>query len=366
LPDFIIVGGGIIGMLTARELIGAGSVTLIERHHTGSESSWAGGGILSPLYPWRYHDAVNRLAIWGHRHYPEVAEELQHSSGIDPEYRHCGLLVLDPGDEAAATAWAEQYHIDLQHLQGRELQQRVPALQPSIDQGWWMPEIGQMRNPRLVKAARGSIERAGVEIIEDTEVTGLTEDGNRITGVQTPAGQFSAGTVIVAGGSWSAGLLSGIGAPLPISPVKGQMILFKAPPELIGPMILDHGRYLIPRRDGRVVAGSTLEQAGYDKTPTTAARADLKSAAVALVPALADYPIEHHWAGLRPSSPGGIPFIGPHPEREGLYVNSGHFRNGIIIGLASARMLADQILGREPIIDPAAYALDAPRPEELF
>lgn len=366
MPDFVIVGGGIIGMLTARELRKAGSVTLIERGHTGREASWAGGGILSPLYPWRYRDAVNRLAIWGHHHYPQAAEQLHQESGIDPEYRHCGLLLLDIDDQAAAAAWAQRYQMDMHALQGTELRQTEPALHPRMEQGWWLPDIGQMRNPRLVKAARGSIIAAGVNLIEDREVTGLLDDGERISGVTTQAGNISAGQVIIAGGSWTAQLLSDLQPTLPITPVKGQMILFKAPPGLVGPMILQHDHYLIPRRDGRVVAGSTLEQAGYDKTPTKAAQQQLSAAASALVPELANYPIEHHWAGLRPSSPGGIPFIGPHPQRRGLYINSGHFRNGIITGLASARLLADQILDREPILDPAPYALDAARPTGLY
>jgi glycine oxidase len=256
--------------------------------------------------------------------------------------------------------------MDMQALQGAELRAVEPSLNPSIEQGWWLPDIGQMRNPRLVKAARASIAAAGVTIIEDREVTGLLDDGERITGVTSGAGDISAGQVIIAGGSWTAGLLGGLQPTLPITPVKGQMILYKAPPGLVGPMVLHHHHYLIPRRDGRVVAGSTLEQAGYDKTPTAAARDKLHATATALVPELANYPIEHHWAGLRPSSPGGIPYIGPHPQRQGLYVNSGHFRNGIIIGLASARLLADQILAREPILDPAPYALDAERPSGLY
>ena len=366
MTDYIIIGGGIIGMLTARELIGSGSVTLIERGRTGREASWAGGGILSPLYPWRYHDAVNRLAIWGHRQYPTVAAQLMQSSGVDPEYRHCGMLMLDSGDEAAATAWAARYGIEIHPLSGQELRRQSPELNPSITQGWWMPGIGQMRNPRLVRAARGDIDSLGVRVIENTTVTGFIDDGQRISGVQSSTGDIIGGKVIVAGGPWSADLLRPLGMTLPITPVKGQMILFKAKPALIGPMILDQGRYLIPRRDGRIVCGSTLEQAGYDKTPTADARTALAATARRLVPGLADFPIEHHWAGLRPSSPGGIPFVGAYSKRQGLYVNSGHFRNGIIIGLASARLLADQILGRPPILDPAPYALDAPRPADLF
>jgi glycine oxidase len=246
------------------------------------------------------------------------------------------------------------------------LRQQEAALSPDIEQGWWLPDIGQMRNPRLVKSLRGAIDQAGVEVIEDREVTGIDISGRQVNAIRTATGPIPADQVIVAAGSWSSQLLEPLGIRVAVTPVKGQMILFKAKPDLVGAMILDHGRYIIPRRDGRIVTGSTLEQVGFDKTTDDDARAQLHTSALRLVPALADYPIEHQWAGLRPSSPGGIPFIGPHPDIDGLYVNSGHFRNGVILGLASCRLLADLILGRDPILDPAPYALLADRPNSLF
>jgi glycine oxidase len=369
MSDFVIIGGGVIGMLTALELVPHGRVTLIERGQTGREASWAGGGILSPLYPWRYADPINRLAGWSHRHYPKMAEQLQQASGIDPEYRHCGLLVLDDGEGVkpeAIGAWADRFDMRIEALDGPALHRREAALSPAIEQAWWLPDIGQMRNPRLVKSLRGAIDQAGVEVIEEHEVTGIDTHGGRVTAVQTATGPIPAAQVIVAAGSWSSRLLEPLGVQVAVTPVKGQMILFKAIPGLVDAMILDHGRYLIPRRDGRIVTGSTLEQVGFDKTTDDDAREQLHASALRLVPALADYPIEHQWAGLRPSSPGGIPFIGPHPDIDGLYVNSGHFRNGVILGLASCRLLADLILGREPILDPAPYALQADRPNFLF
>jgi glycine oxidase len=367
--DFVIIGGGVIGMLTALELAPHGSVTLIERGHTGREASWAGGGILSPLYPWRYADPINRLAGWSHRHYPQMAEQLHQASGIDPEYRHCGLLVLDDGEgvePGAIRAWADRFDMRIEGLDGPTLRQQEAALSPDIEQGWWLPDIGQMRNPRLVKSLRGAIDQAGVEVIEDREVTGIDISGRQVNAIRTATGPIPADQVIVAAGSWSSQLLEPLGIRVAVTPVKGQMILFKAKPDLVGAMILDHGRYIIPRRDGRIVTGSTLEQVGFDKTTDDDAREQLHTSALRLVPALADYPIEHQWAGLRPSSPGGIPFIGPHPDIDGLYVNSGHFRNGVILGLASCRLLADLILGRDPILDPAPYALLADRPDSLF
>jgi glycine oxidase len=133
------------------------------------------------------------------------------------------------------------------------------------------------------------------------------------------------------------------------------MILFRARPGLLKRIVLDQGRYLIPRRDGHIVVGSTMEYVGFDKCTTESAREELVSEALSLVPGLAEAGIERHWAGLRPGSPQGIPFIGPHPEIGGLFVNTGHFRNGVVMGLASAELSASQIMGAKPVLDDEPY-----------
>jgi glycine oxidase len=139
------------------------------------------------------------------------------------------------------------------------------------------------------------------------------------------------------------------------------MLLFRAAPGTISRMVLEDARYIIPRRDGRTLFGSTLEDVGFEKRTTPEARDELYALATERFPVLKGLPIEAHWAGLRPSSPAGVPYIGRHPEIEGLFINTGHFRNGIVLGPASARLAADLILGRTPILDPAPYAWNAPR-----
>jgi glycine oxidase len=139
------------------------------------------------------------------------------------------------------------------------------------------------------------------------------------------------------------------------------MILFHAQPGAISRIVLHNDRYVIPRRDGRVLVGSTVEHRGFDKTITDQARASLKQYALDHFPLLEQADIEHHWAGLRPGSPQGIPYIGPVPGIDGLYLNAGHFRNGVVLAPASARLMSDIVLGRNPILPPAPYALDAER-----
>ncbi len=358
MSDFIVVGGGLIGLLVARELAAAGAaVTVVERGELGKEASWAGGGILSPLYPWRYPGAVNALARWSQAYFPELAAALAEESGIDPEWTASGLLMLDGGEAEAAQAWAARWDARLERITGaaaRELQPGLAA--PESGPVLWWPALAQVRNPRLLQAlVRALSLNKRVTLRTGCSVAGLLSEGETVRGVRSAQGELRADAVVVAAGAWSAGLLGPLAGGWHIAPVRGQMLLLQTPPGLLRHMVLADGRYLVPRRDGRVLMGSTLEYVGFDKSTTAAAYAELHAAALRLMPALARCPVEKHWAGLRPGSPEGVPLIGAHPIRRGLYVNAGHFRNGVVTGPASARVLADVLLGRPPVLDPAPY-----------
>lgn len=362
MSDVIIIGGGIIGMLTARELSLAGaSVSIIEKGDTARESSWAGGGILSPLYPWRYDDAVTRLARHSQRVYPALCAELLEATGIDPEYEPSGLLILDHGELDAALEWTGRWGLSAELIDPARACELEPELKPATPRALWMPQIAQVRNPRLTQALRVDIEKRGVRVLTQTPVTGIRIEGERARGVETPGGLIEGGQLIACAGAWTAELLDGLGHRPEIEPVRGQMVMFHADPGLIRRITLCQDHYAIPRRDGRVLFGSTLEHQGFDKRTTSRAREELYALAIELLPALRRFPIERHWAGLRPGSPGGVPFIGRHPRAQNLFVNAGHFRNGVVLGPASARLAADLVLEREAVVDPAAYALLAQR-----
>lgn len=366
MSDFIIVGAGAIGMLTALALRQRGyAVTLIDRQQAGRESSWAGGGILSPLYPWRYADPVNALARRSQQLYPQLVASLIEATGIDPEHQFSGLLMLDGAEGDEPLAWANRTGSPIEQVGAEDIAAIQPGLAGMASSGWWMPQVSQIRNPRLVRALRTALIALGVRLIEGEAVDRLDVVGGRVAGVRAGGRLLAGDAVVLAAGAWSGGLGAILPQPPQVQPVRGQMLVLNAPRSGIRRIVMRDGRYLIPRRDGRIVVGSTVELAGFEKVTTAEARQELHRFAVELAPGLRDIPIEHHWAGLRPGVPAGIPYIGPYPSVEGLFLHTGHFRNGLVMGPASTELVIQIIEGEAPVLDPAAYALEAPRPGGL-
>jgi len=356
--DITLIGGGIIGLLTARELHRAGArVTLIEKSRIGQESSWAGGGILLPLYPWRQPDAISRLVIRSHALYPLLAEQLLNDTQLDPEWTPCGLLIVKNPDLQAAIDWCEHYAMRYE-TPGQAF---FSDLHTETDHPLWLPDIAQARNPRLVKSLRQDLINTGIRIIEDCEVLAASLEQGRIGAIDTTQGKFPVEQLVVSAGAWTGQLFSRLFPGLPathapaIAPVKGQMLLIEAQPDTLAHMVLDQDRYLIPRRDGKILAGSSVEHDQFDKTPSAKVHNQLKDFAFALMPKLSQFPIIKHWAGLRPGTEHGVPYIDRHPEIENLFINAGHFRNGLAMGPASAELLADLILKRSPRVAPEPY-----------
>ncbi len=356
--DVVVVGGGVNGLLTAIHLAQSGRrVCLFERQMLGNESSWAGGGIVSPLYPWRYTPAIAVLASWGQHYYPQLAEQLRRLTGVDAEVFFSGLYWLDLSDEEDLKRWAAEQGVVLECLSGGALRNRLPSLTQGYSQALYCPTLANVRNPRLLKALKLMANRQpGLAVQEGSVVSRLLVGCSTVCGVETAAGPVFAEQVVVAAGAWSGELLATLGLHLPVEPVKGQMILYKCEPDYLPAMVLAEGRYAIPRRDGHVLVGSTLEHVGFDKTPTGEALASLKASAEKMLPGLAQREVVGHWAGLRPGSPDGIPFIGEVPELPGLWLNCGHYRNGLVLAPASCELLKNLMLGETPIVDPAPYS----------
>lgn len=360
MSDFLIVGGGVIGLMLARELAQTGAqITLLDRKQCAQESSWAGGGIVSPLYPWRYPEAVTQLATWSQSSYIHLADELVEETGYDPELRQKGMFMVDVADQEDALAWAQKFHRPLRKVDADFLYQKEPNLVKGLDEALWMPEVCSIRNPRLGRALRESlVKKTNVTLLEQREVESFALEAHRVIGVYTKQGLVKGSKVVIAAGAWSAELLKGVGQEVPVKPVHGQMMLFKAKPGLVDRVMLKGGRYVIPRNDGRVLVGSTLEHFGFEKRTTQEAADSLYATALDIVPALGNYSVEHHWSGLRPGSPEGIPYIGAVPGYDNLFVNAGQYRNGLVLAPASTRLLVDIMLERETIIPAEPYRLD--------
>jgi glycine oxidase len=359
MPDCIIVGGGVIGLLTARQLFLEGvDVLLLEKGQLGGESSWAGGGIISPLYPWRYDDAVNVLAERSKNIYPVLVEQLFEQSGQDCELIHSGLFTVTD-DQQEIVDWARKWSVDASFIDDVD---SVHAIEDKVgkivNQGIWMPDVMQVRNPKFVSALKASCEFLSIPYREHEVVEEIVIDNNKVCGVRTRQQTISAEKVIIASGAWSA-QFSATESSVDVVPVKGQMIMYRGKPDLVKRIVLSEGHYIIPRKDGRILAGSTLEKIGFDKTISADALAELHQAATELIPLLADLEVERQWAGLRPGTEKGIPYICQHDEVENLYVHAGHFRNGIVLGAASAELMTDIILGRKGWCDVAPYTIHA-------
>lgn len=361
----VIVGGGVIGLLCARYLLeSAVHVVVLDKQGIGKESSWAGAGIASPLYPTRYPPDIVALTRSSHAEYRALIPDLEQKTGIDVEWRENGLIIADPdrsgpeSDDRLKSLFApEEYRF----LRGSELHLVEPHLR-ELPEALLLTRLAQVRNPRLLKALRLSLEHAGVEFREDREVVGFEVHRHSLTGIETTKGSIPADRCIVATGAWTGTLLANLGLELDIRPVRGQILLLKGPANYLNHVVVKRYRYLVPRSDGHILVGSTLEHVGFDRSTTEEARVLLHQAAVDLAPQLADFQIVGHWAGLRPSSPDDLPFIGEHPAARGLFVCAGHYRNGFATGPASARLAIDLALNMETAVDPSPFRLDRGAP----
>lgn len=332
MSDILVIGAGAVGCLTALELRRRGAeVTLVDQGQLGAESSWAGGGILFPLLPWNYAEPVNRLALAGASLYPRLAAELAAATGIDPQYRRCGMRVSGNFGANAALAWCRAHEVEaeLEH----------DAL--------WLPGVAQARNPRLMQALKAQLLRNGVTVLESAGLAPLDEKHGRIDGWRGQDGtRFRADAFVLSAGAWSQSLLGERSTGLSLKPMRGQMLLYRLAADILPHIVYQDDFYLIPRNDGHILAGSTVEDAGFDKSTTEEAAGDLHMKAGRLLPALASAPVIKHWSGLRPGSPENVPVIARHPAFENLYLNTGHFRYGVTMAPASATLLANLLEGK--------------------
>ena len=351
LADVTIIGAGVMGMMSALELAEAGHiVSVFDKGQAGQEASWAGGGIISPLYPWRYAPPITALATWSQQAFPGLIASLSESTGIDSELSTEGMLVTATEEREKALAWGVGLSPKVIEISDEDAR----ALEPNVqldETPLWMPSISSVRNSRMGRALRQAcLRHPRIRLLEYHEVL---LSGNLDSPIISSRGKrYASDRVVLAAGAWTGNMFLGVNLSCPIKPIKGQMLLF-SPCYLVNRVVLAKGRYAIPRADGRIVFGSTLEDVGFERIPDRDAFDSLYASALSMIPVLEEIPLEAQWAGLRPGSPEGLPWIGAVSDK--LWVNSGHFRNGVVLSPASSRLLCDQMMDRTPIIDPAPY-----------
>ncbi|WP_414039204.1 glycine oxidase ThiO [Acidithiobacillus sp. M4-SHS-6] len=347
--SIILVGAGVIGLLAAMRLAEAGfDVSIVDRQQAGQEASWAGGGILSPLYPWHYPPELLRLSFYSMSLHQALAVELKTLTGIDPQWSQSGLRIMAGESDRIPdeiSHWAQQWRLNWLRLDGEG------ALENSL----WCPEVAQVRNPRLLSALMARCRQLNVKFIEHTEVTGLRSSQGQLCGLETTQGFLPSAYVIVTAGAWTGKLLEKAGVHLEIYPVRGQMLLLQGQAGMLHSMIMRDHQYLVPRQDGLILAGSTSEIVQFDKSVTTEARQALWDFAHHYLPDLTSAHIIRQWSGLRPGSHESIPYIGPLPAWKGLYVAAGHFRYGLTNAPATAEILVSILTGETAPLDITPY-----------
>lgn len=378
--DVLVVGGGVVGLALAYELAGRGRrVRLIERGVPGQEASWAGAGIIPPAHPGREAVPLDDLARLGSRLHPEWSERLRAETGIDNGYRRCGGLYLVPkavpagvggtGEDSArqATTIAAGLAAWTRLLQthGRTVlpidAAEAAALEPELSVagilgGLHLPDEAQVRNPRHLKALLAACPSRSVNIQSETPLLSWEVQNGRVVGAVTPHGTLRAGQYVIAGGAWSGGILEGLGLSFPIKPMRGQIALLVGASPRLSRVVNVGTRYLVPRDDGRLLVGSTEEDVGFVKESTSSGVRGLLDFAEGLLPCAKGMQVEQCWAGLRPATPDGLPLLGRLPGFDNAFLAAGHFRAGLHLSCATARVMTQLLLGETPEVELQPFA----------
>lgn len=347
IKDVIVIGGGVIGCSIALRLAQGGlKVAVIERNKIGCEASRAAAGMLLPQTGAIARSHMFDLSIISRSMYRAFADELKEASGIDVEYRDEGTLHIEiEGENEDASAWAswqEEAGLRLERLTAHEARKLEPYVAESASGAIFIPDDHQLENRLLMDALDVSIRRAGVEVIEGEEASSIIVERGKAIGLSCAEQEISAGAVVVAAGSWSSRLLEPLGLRIEIIPARGQMVAVKGPLE-INRVLHSLDCYLVPRRDGRILIGATVEYAGFQSGVTVCGVNQLLSSAIKLSPAISGCEIVEMWSGLRPDTEDHLPVIGPC-DVENLWIATGHFRNGILLAPVTASLIADAII----------------------
>jgi len=367
-PSVVIIGGGVMGCAAANELARRGvQVTVLERSVPGAEASSAAAGILGAQVESHHPGPMTELGLLSRKLYPALVRDLEKVSGISIGYRRSGVLkVAYQAGELTRwqreLAWQTRAKLPLARLTAAALRSQEAALSAELSGALWFEADATLEPRALLSALRISAEKRGAEFRSGSFVKRIAEQDGRAVGVELDDGSLVPGShVVLAAGSWTSLLAkresdAPSGAPMPrVVPARGQIVELKTSAPLLQSIVFGPDCYLVPRADGRLLIGSTLEFVGFRREVTAGAVAKLLAAAIRLVPALADAELSASWSSFRPYTSDELPLLGPS-STPGLILMSGHYRNGILLAPISAKIVAGCVLGEKPLLELSPFA----------
>jgi glycine oxidase len=353
----VIIGGGVIGCSIAWRLAREGAaVTLLERGRLGKEASWASAGMIAPQAEAQAAGPFFQLSLQARDTFEAALEMLRADSDVDPEYDRAGILHVALNDQEHRELqqlgqWQAAAGGTVEELTPSDLRELEPAISPKAVFGLRMPLERRVENRRLTLAYATAATAKGAIVVEGAAAKEVASQGTIATGVRCSDGRvFNADVVINAAGAWS-GEIQGVTDQIATFPVRGQIVCFESRPGLLSSSIFSPGGYLVPRRDGRILAGSTMEEAGFDKSVTLAGLNKITRAAFDMVPNLGELPFREAWAGLRPATRDFLPVLGTSPSLPNLFYATGHFRSGILLSAITGEIITDLVHSRNPSIE---------------
>lgn len=357
--DVVVVGGGVIGLSVARALAhkGVGKIVIIERGQLGKEASFAAAGMLAPQAEANEADDFFKLCCRSRDLYPTFASELFAETGIDIELDQTGTLYCafsehDQREIERRYDWQQQAGLFVEQLTSQAALELEPNIAANLRAALKFPADIQVENRELLLALIAANQKLGVKYYTETTVDSLEVQRGRIAGVNTSRGFLSARKVVIASGAWTSFIKIENATPqISIEPVRGQMVCYETKPAIARHVIYSPRGYVVPRRDGRLLAGSTTEEVGFSKAVTEAGLQLIRANACEIAPALSKLAPVDSWAGLRPRAVDELPVLGKASETEGLFFATGHYRNGILLapltGELIAGLIADNVVTQE-------------------
>ena len=354
ISDVLIVGGGVIGLSIARKLHrnGVAKITILERGSIGREASYAAAGMLAPNAENDMHDDFYDLCAASSALYPDFAAELLSETTVNIELERSGTLYLSFNEDDSKVLnsrylWQSEADVAVEKLSAAETLNAEPFVSPEVLESLFFPNDWQVENRKLLVALRRYAELNGIDIREQTEVRSLVIEKGKVLGAKADCETFFAESTVLATGAWTSFIkIDEAPVPVDVKPVRGQMISFQPPEKMFRRVIFSRRGYIVPRIDGRVLSGATVEDTGFDCAITEAGANELLRTAIEIAPSLAGFEIVDQWAGLRPLGVDGMPVLGELPGVENVYVATGHFRNGILLAPLTAKLICEGLVDR--------------------